>query len=216
MRIENKAASYRAWLGELRYYATLSGLALMVLLTLGGGLWILPPAQADDWGEDGNTGQLWVSGALTESACRLETTSAWQDVVMDDTATGSLATIGATGSPVHVALRLTDCLRSPTDNLDLRIGSRSWSMNQPSMAVSFIAPADEDNPQLVRVEGALGLGLRLRDSHGEDVRLGSRGRPLRLTPGQDAMDYTITPERTAAPLVAGPYRAVVDFHLSYD
>lgn len=51
---------------------------------------------------------------------------------------------------------------------------------------------------------------------GEDVRLGSRGKPLLLTPGQNSLSYVITPERTAANLAAGSYRAAVDFHLSYD
>nr|WP_274851578.1 fimbrial protein [Serratia marcescens] len=216
MRNTEKEATRLALLAEVRYYATLGGLALMVPLALSAILWLLPPVQANEGDVDGNVGHLWVSGALTESACRLEMTSARQEVLLGTTATGSLTRPGATGVPVHVALRLTDCLRSPSDNLDVRTGNRSWAPNQPAVSVSFVAPADMENPQLVRVAGAQGLGLRLRDNLGEDVRLGARGRPLRLTPGQDTLDYTITPERTAAPLVPGAYRAVVDFHLSYD
>ncbi|VTR51616.1 Uncharacterised protein [Serratia fonticola] len=75
---------------------------------------------------------------------------------------------------------------------------------------------DADNPQLVKAQGVSGLGLRLEDEHGRDVRLGSRGAPLLLTPGQDALTYRVAAERTPAGLVAGRYRAVVDFHLSYD
>ncbi|OAH32769.1 fimbrial protein [Serratia marcescens] len=216
MRNTEREAARRLWLTEARYYATLGGVALMVPLTLGMMLWLLPAAQAEDWGVDGNTGRLWVSGALIESACRLEMTSVRQEVALGTTATGRLTRPGDTGTPVHVALRLTDCLHSPSNNLDRRIGTRSWAPNQPAVSVSFLAPADADNPQLVKVDGAQGLGLRLRDSQGEDVRLGDRGRPLRLTPGQDTLDYTITPERTAATLAPGAWRAVVDFHLSYD
>ncbi|WP_028127826.1 fimbrial protein [Serratia marcescens] len=59
---------------------------------------------------------------------------------------------------------------------------------------------------------AVSLGNR----HGHDVRLGSRGAPLALAVGQQALNYTVTPERTRAPLVPGAYAAVVDFQLSYD
>lgn len=56
----------------------------------------------------------------------------------------------------------------------------------------------------------------MTDAQGRDIRLGERGAPLLLTPGQDALDYRVTPERTRAPLQAGAYSAHVDFRLSYD
>lgn len=87
---------------------------------------------------------------------------------------------------------------------------------QPAVTVSFRANRDADNPQLVKAQGVSGLGLRLEDGRGEDVRLGSSGKALLLTPGQNTLSYTVTPERTPASLVAGSYRAVVNFHLSYD
>ncbi|WP_412177628.1 fimbrial protein [Pantoea ananatis] len=216
MRNKDKETPRSLWLAEVRYYAILSGLVLMVPLTLGAMLWLLPGAQATvDHGEvEGANGTLYMQGALTESACRLEITSARQEVLLGTTAAGSLTRPGATGTPVHVALRLSDCLCSPLANLDVRTGSRSWAPNQPAVSVSFIAPADTDNPQLVQAVGA--QGLRLRDSQGEDVRLGDRGRPLHLMPGQYTLDYIITPERTAATLSTGAYRAVVGFHMSYD
>lgn len=107
-------------------------------------------------------------------------------------------------------------MRSPAGSRDLRTGGVIWADNQPAVTVSFRAPRDADNPQLVKAQGVSGLGLRLEDGRGEDVRLGSRGKPLLLTPGQDTLSYTVTPERTSSDLMAGSYRAVVDFHLSYD
>lgn len=92
----------------------------------------------------------------------------------------------------------------------------TWSGSQPAVSVSFNAVRDADNPQLVKVQGVSGLGLRLEDEHGREVRLGSRGAPLLLTPGQSALTYRVATERTLAELIAGRYRAVVDFHLSYD
>lgn len=205
------------WLSELRYYATLGALAMMVPVTLGAVLMLLPPSHAaDNCDVDGANGTLYVHGALTESACRLEMSSAHQDIWLGETGTAQLEALGAQGTPVAFELRLKDCLRTPASLRDSRSGVLNWAPNQPAVSVSFRAPADMDSPQLVKVQGVSGLGLRLLDSRGKDVRLGSRGEPLFLTPGQSSLTYTVAPERTPAPLVAGAYRAAVDFQLSYD
>ncbi|MEL5629029.1 fimbrial protein [Serratia nevei] len=203
---------------ELKYYGALIGLVLMAPITLGVVVWLLPPAQAavDNWDVEGANGTLYVHGALTESACRLEMTSAHQDISLGETGSGRLRTVGARGEPIRFELRLEDCLHSPAGSRDVRTGSLTWADNQPAVTVSFRATRDADNPQLVKAQGVSGLGLRLENTQGEDVRLGSRGKPLLLTPGQNTLSYTITPERTPAALIVGSYQAVVDFHLSYD
>lgn len=204
---------------DWRYYGSLGGLALMVPLTLGAMLWLLPAAQgqtADNWYTDGANGVLQVRGALTESACRLEMESAWQDISLGEIGTGRLQNVGDRGTPVAFELLLRDCLRSPAGSRDSRTGALTWADNQPAVTVTFRAVQDADNPQLVKTQGVAGLGLRLADGHGQDVRLGSRGVPLLLTSGQSALSYTVAPERTATILAAGAYRATVDFSLSYD
>ncbi|MBH3000362.1 type 1 fimbrial protein [Serratia marcescens] len=208
------------WPRELGYYGTLGGLALMVPLTLGVMLWLLPSshtqAAVDNWDVEGANGSLYVHGALTQSACRLEMASAHQDVALGETGTGRLQVIGARGVPVRFELRLADCLHSPSGGRDLRTSGLTWANDQPAVTVSFNAPRDSDNPQLVKAQGVSGLGLRLETAQGEDVRLGSRGKPLPVSPGQETLSYIVSPERTPAPLKAGSYWAVVDFHLSYD
>lgn len=202
---------------ELRYHAVLAGLALMIPLSLTAILWMLPAAQAiDSWYADETGGVIYVHGALTESACRLEMDSVRQDLWLGEVPTGKLTQPGDRGGPVALDLRLRDCLRNPSESRDERYGALSWGGNQPAVRVSFRAPADADSPQLVKVQGVSGLGLRLQDAQGNDVRLGARGKPLLLASGQNALSYTVTPERTPASLVAGSYQAVVDFFLSYD
>ncbi|CAI0998436.1 PAP fimbrial minor pilin protein precursor [Serratia marcescens] len=202
---------------EWLYALVITLAALMVPLCLTVMLWLLPSTQAaDNWQVDGAHGVLHVRGELTESACRLEMASAYQAVSLGNTATAQLAQAGDRGVPVNVQLHLRDCLRTASNNRDVRTGNLVWSPQQPAVSVSFIAPADADNPALVKVRGAAGLGLRIADEHGKDVRLGSRGAPLALAVGQQALNYTVTPERTRAPLLPGAYAAVVDFQLSYD
>ncbi|WP_262854117.1 fimbrial protein [Klebsiella aerogenes] len=201
------------WRHEFR-----GGVLTEVLKPLGLMLILLPTAQAtvDNWDVEGANGTLYVYGALTESACRLEMTSAWQDVALGEIGTGRLQTIGARGEPAHLELRLTDCLRSPAGSRDLRTGNVKWANNQPAVTVSFSAPRDRENPQLVKLDGVEGIGLRVVDEKGNDVQVGSRGMPLLLTPGQNTLSYMVAPERTSAALMAGSYHAVVGFQLSYD
>ncbi|WP_454877356.1 fimbrial protein [Serratia inhibens] len=218
-RISKKLSQHLPGYCDWRYYGTLGALALMAPITLGTLLLLLPPArgQAVDNGYiDGDNGVLQVRGALTESACRLEMGSARQDIQLGETGTGRLQNVGDRGTPVGFELRLQDCLRSPAGSRDSRTGALTWAANQPAVTVSFSAPADVNNPQLVKVQGVSGLALRLTDSLGQDVRLGSRGQPLLLTPGQNTLAYHVAPERTRAPLIAGAYSAAMDFRLSYD
>ncbi|OJT41046.1 fimbrial protein [Serratia plymuthica] len=213
--LSQRLPGYRDW----QYYGALGALALMAPIALGTMLLLLPTAHGqavDNWYTDGANGVLQVRGALTESACRLEMGSARQDIQLGETGTGRLQNVGDRGTSVGFELRLQDCLRSPAGSRDSRTGGLTWAAHQPAVTVSFSAPADVNNPQLVKAQGVSGVGLRLTDPLGQDVRLGSRGQPLLLTPGQNALAYQVTPERTRAPLVAGAYFAAVDFRLSYD
>lgn len=195
----------------------LSGtLMLMVMLNLG--MFIMSPSSraADNWDVEGANGTLYVHGALTESTCRLDMTSSRQDIALGESSTGELLSVGARGEPVGFELKLADCLRSPAGSHDIRTGSTVWADNQPAVTVSFQATRDANNPQLVKAHGVTGVGLRLLDNEGQDVRLGSRGKPMFLTPGQNSLRYTVTPERTSANLMAGYYQATVNFRLSYE
>jgi len=172
--------------------------------------------QVDNWDVEGAHGTLYVHGALTESACRLEMSSARQDIDLQTLGTGQLRDIGAAGTPVSFELRLADCLDPGIRQRDLRTGGQVGAIGQPAVRVSFRGVRDADSPQWVKAQGVSGVGLRLLDAQGQDVRLGDRGHPLQLSRGENSLHYSVTPMRTAAPLHAGAYHAVVDFHLSYE
>jgi len=73
-----------------------------------------------------------------------------------------------------------------------------------------------DTPELIKVEGASGVGLRLLDAQGNDVRLGRTAPAWFVSPGDNQLTYYIRPERTAAPLRPGAFRASLNVNLSYD
>lgn len=173
-------------------------------------------AQTDNWQVEGENGVIHVFGALTESACRLDMKSAYQSIDVGNIGTGELLNIGDQGIPVEVQLNLRDCLRTTSDNRDERSGNLRWSASQPAVSVSFIAHQDFFNSALIEAKGVSGLGLRLSDVNHRPVALGNRDKPVFISPGQNALTYYITPERTSGPLKAGAYQANIDFKLSYD
>ncbi len=189
------------------------GLALGSLLLLSAGAQAQTP---DNWNVEGAHGVLNVSGVLTEGACRLDMQSAFQQVQLGTTTANILRTPGSQGTPVAVQLYLRDCLRSGGSQTDVRTGSKTYDRLQPVVSVTFRGVTDADNPDLLKVQGTSGLALRLLDGERRDVRLGSRGVPQYLTPYNSVLTYYVVPERTSAPLVAGAYRAVVNFGLNYD
>lgn len=177
---------------------------------------LTPSALAESREVDGEHGVLHVYGTLTENTCSLDMASAWQSVDMGNTVTAQLQRAGDRARPVSVHLRLKNCQAVTARNRDDRNGSLLWSHNQPAVSVRFTAPGDMNNPELVGVRGASGLGLRVQNAYGQDVRLGSRDKPMLLMPGQDTLTYTITPERTSGPLQAGAWHALVNVGLEYD
>lgn len=165
---------------------------------------------------DGEAGVLHVSGSLTESPCRLNMASLWQAVTLGNTASGQLQQAGAQGQPVNIELQLQDCQQATSRSRDANSDNLLWSPHQPAVTVRFTAPADNANPELFAVAGASGLGLRLRDAHGHNVRPNSDATPLLLNNGQNVLSYTLTPERTGAPLRAGSWYTLISFGLEYE
>lgn len=181
------------------------GCLLLVLLAF--------TAQAED---EGMSGLLDVSGSLHHSACVLEMPSAYQTVELNNVPRSQLQRPGDGATPVAFQLRFFDCRRAAGSVTNERTGKLVWSAYQPVVSVAFLAPVDVDDPRLVKVQGITGMGLRLTDSMGRDVRLGSLGEPLFLAHGNDTLTWNVQPTRTAATLTNGAFRAVVDFRLNYE
>lgn len=213
---KSTAVQYHGWwlqcADDIRYYSGSACLMLSVMLCSLSST----HAAMDNWDVDGANGMLYVHGALVESPCSLEMDSARQDVDLGIIGTAQLQNTGDRGEPVRVELRLVNCVNSSSGSHDSWSDNLIWANDQPVVSVSFQATKDTNNPELIKAQGVSGLGLHLEDGQGRDVHLGSRGTPLMLIPGQNALTYVITPERTPADLSTGSYRAMVDFHMSYD
>ncbi|MEL4015259.1 fimbrial protein [Dryocola clanedunensis] len=171
----------------------------------------------DGWDVDGEHADIYVEGMLTEAACTLDMASDFQQIELGNIPIGTLVHVGDRGEPVAFHLRLKDCLRVEGYKHGNRSGNIAWSSNQPVVTVAFLAPADADNAELVKVFGpeVNGVGLRLTDDKFSDIRLSTWGRPTFISPGQDTLTFYVAPERTNSRLVGGAFTATVNFQISY-
>ncbi|MGE8399075.1 fimbrial protein [Pseudomonas sp. P1B16] len=167
-------------------------------------------------GSTAQTAEFQVTGTLLESACYLDPSSAYQTVSLGDLSTARLSLPGDQGTPVALHFKLQGCIRSKGGREDEQQGSLVWSAIEPVAALAFTAVADADTPELIRVTGAEGFGLRLLDIQGHDVRLGRTAPGWFVSPGDSQLTYYIRPERTAAALRPGAFRASVNVNLAYD
>ncbi|WP_226475683.1 fimbrial protein [Pseudomonas sp. MWU16-30323] len=179
-------------------------------------LLVMAPAHALDEGDiEGMAGMLNIIGSMHEMPCSLEMTSLHQTIDLGDISASQLRRPGDQATSRPFQLRFQDCQRTAGSIASERTGNLTWSAHQPVLSVAFIAPADADDPRLVKVQGITGMGLRLTDAEGRDVQLGSRGEPLFLPLGGNTQTWHVQPTRTSAPLTSGAFRAVVDFRLNY-
>ncbi|WP_240116234.1 fimbrial protein [Erwinia endophytica] len=178
--------------------------------------WLSASADNGNVDGDGDNGVLYITGALSQGACRLEMNSAKQLVSLGNISTGDLNAPGTEADPVPFQIILRDCLLTGGHQRDAYTGNNVWDASQPVVSVSFVAPADADMPQLIKVAGAKGLALRLLDSRHQDVRLGNRSQPQFIDLYNDVLTYYVVPVRTAGPLQPGAFNAVVNFRLNYD
>lgn len=197
-------------------YALLSNLACSVALS--GIVMLVAPGvgAASLEGVDGEHGLLTVTGELVDSPCRLSMDSRDQTVDLGTLAASDLKYQGARSHPVTVTVRLEGCLPASARQYDAQTGVATFSSSQPVVDVAFTGPSDFSDPSLMKLAGVEGVALRMTDSQNRDVRLGSRGVPQLLAPGDNILSWTLVAERVPGPLRPGSFRAVTDFKLSYD
>ncbi|WP_339425108.1 fimbrial protein [Pseudomonas proteolytica] len=167
-------------------------------------------------GNDVQTAEFQVIGSLLESACYLDTNSSHQTLDLGELSTANLAKTGDQDRPVTLQLKLLGCVRSEGGRRDDRLGTLLWSASEPVATLTFSAVSDPDTPELIKVVGAGGLGLRVQDVQGGNLYLGQTAPLWFVTPGDSQLTYYIRPERTAATLRPGAFRASLNVSLAYD
>ncbi|EPS2709684.1 fimbrial protein [Cronobacter turicensis] len=184
-------------------------LALSLLLALSGG------AAADEETQV-NTGALYVHGVLQDNTCRMDMDSAWQEVDLGTASRGDFNLVGKSARPVTVKIYLHDCPEMVSWSTNVTPMTTTSSTLQPSYKARFTGAADTFNPALIKVTGASGIGLRLRDSQGKSVMLSRTGDAILLNPGQNQVTFTLAAERNGAVFTPGAYHSVINFSMIYE
>lgn len=162
-----------------------------------------------------DTGSLYVQGVLQENTCRMTMDSAWQEVDLGTTAHADVNLVGKASKPVTVNIYLHDRPELPNWSTNITPMTTMVSTLQPPYKARFTGVADDANPDLIKVVGASGIGLRLRDSRGQSVPLSRTGDVVLLNPGQNQVTFTLAAERTGAAFAPGPYHSVINFSMIY-
>lgn len=165
---------------------------------------------------DGDTGVLYVSGALARGACNVDSDTLEQSVNLGTLSSGELINPGERGAGRAFHLKLHDCFDPEAISQLGRDGNRAIGDGLPFIRVNFMSAADPDNHALIAVNGAQGFGLRLEDARHKAVPLNQQAEPLRVKNGDSVLTYYLLPERTHASLKEGAWQAVVYVGVSYD
>lgn len=171
--------------------------------------------QRMDEQSNGHIGLFYVQGTLTEGTCRMSMDSDWQEVDLGNTVLADLKKVGQAGNSTSVNIFLEDCPGHITNITNPVTLTQTRVVGGTVYQARFIAVADETNQNLIKVKGASGIGLQLRDNQGQEVKLSQRGYPVLLAPGQSQVTYTLQPVRTRAEFVPGAYHAIINFSMIY-
>lgn len=168
---------------------------------------------ATDTGFD--TGEILVRGQLLENTCRISLDSVHQEVDLGITSKSDIMSFGKEGREVKLVIHLYDCPEANFLSKNGQTLTNARGISQPGYSASIITVADNNNPDLIKVVGAKGFGLRLRDEHGYPVQLASHNNVRFLDAGQDDIVFSLAPVRTNEDFEPGAYHALIGFNLSY-
>ena len=163
----------------------------------------------------GNVGKLRVYGALVESPCQLQMDTADQSVGLGNIQTADLKFVGDQARSTPFVIQLQDCIPINTNIKNYKMDTDTWSTYQPGFKLRFLAQSAPDFPNLIAVNGAKGIALRLSEDDGSPIDLGTDSKPLLVTPPQEGFRYWITPIKISR-LEPNAFQSIISFEVIYE
>ncbi len=117
---------------------------------------------------------------------------------------------------VPFQIELLDCLEVQTELQNSQTGDTVWSTTQPAVKVRFIAPTEPQYTDIIRINGAQGLGLKVMNVAYQVLPIGKDSNPMLIASGQNRLTYYVTAVRTSGPLIPGAFSALIAFEMLYD
>lgn len=171
---------------------------------------------SNGWQVDGQHGVIHVSGSLTENPCRLAMESSNQSVSLGNITRAELNNAGGSANPVPFQIELLDCLEVHSELQNAQTGSKVWSTIEPAVKVRFVAPSVPQYANIIRVNGAEGMGLRVTNVAGQILPIDKDSNPMLIASGQNQLTYYISAIKTSGPLIPGAFSALIAFEMLYD
>ncbi|WP_336768932.1 fimbrial protein [Pantoea endophytica] len=157
------------------------------------------------------------TGALMSSACSLAVDSQEQTVDLGSVSGNKFRHRGDRSQNVNFSLHFKDCLAGAHEYPpDAGITTKNyWSRGERSVALSLVGTPDDFNNDLLRINGARGVGLRLTDAKSRDMSLNYGSKTFFLSPGDNTLNFNVSVEATQDYVQAGYIDAIVNVNVYY-
>lgn len=156
------------------------------------------------------SGVVTLGGQILDSACALDTSSAYQLIEMDPVPMGQMIREGE--GPLHpFSLRLVHCSLTRPDPARPGQYLPDWE----HVRVTFEGMSDRQGRSFAAVGSSQGVALNITDVNGRES---VPGVPMSLTPltGEDqVLHYTLRLIGNGSPMAVGTHRAAIRFRLEY-
>ena len=166
-------------------------------------------------------GVVHFRGAVMASPCILDSASQEQDIAMGDISARQFHQAGDQSKQVTFVVKMKDCLTGAYEyHRDLpgeMTGNRNrvYTTGEQVISLSFSGETDDVNPDLLKVQGVRGLGLRLMDHNGKPLSLNQTHNPYLLPSGDSNLTFIAALESTQKYTGAGSYYGMVRLMLEY-
>jgi type 1 fimbria pilin len=164
--------------------------------------------------------QIHFVGGLLSTPCALSVDSAFQRVDLGQLSAKSFREVGDRSADVTFTLRFQDCLMGAhafEDGIDSTrySGDNSFVTGEQVVAFSFAGETDIANPNLLKLNGARGVGIRLSDARGTQIPLNRVMRNQYLNAGNNELRFSANLEATQRFVMADAFDAVVNVNVYY-
>jgi len=180
-----------------------------------------PKEVAQPRNEFSQTGKVHFVGGLLSTPCSLSVESQEQWIELGNTAASQFRHQGDRGPEVRFSLNFKDCLMGASgwqqgaESLKYPANSLAYTTGEQLVAFSFAGVPNDENVELLKLNGALGMGLRLRDAMARPVPLNQRINSFFLQPGDNTLTFSASLESTRKYVQADYIDAVVNINVYY-
>lgn len=167
------------------------------------------------------TAKVHFVGGLLSTPCSLSVESEQQWVDLGNTPASQFRQQGDRGPEVRFSLKFQDCLMGASnwqpaaEQLQFPGSTSGYNSGEQLVAFSFAGVPDDQNAELLKLNGAVGVGLRLRDALSRPLPLNQKINTAVLQPGDNTLTFSASLESTGKFVQADYIDTVVNVNIYY-